>query len=100
MNITMGQTASDPGPMPPAGHSYYSTTPTWIDDLIKGVTDLGTTAMNVFGTQPAPTPTPAPGGVIVTQPAPQRAGMDPTTLAIIGIPAALIGIALLRGGRR
>lgn len=69
-----------------------------ITSAIEGIADIGRSIIGAVGggttSTPATGATPAPGAVTI---APARAGMDPMMLAAIGIPAALIAVALMRG---
>lgn len=68
-----------------------------ITSAIDALSDIGTGLINYFGQQNAPgaAPVVTPGAGVVLPQAPARAGMDPVMLAAIGIPAALIAVALM-----
>lgn len=68
-----------------------------LTNAIRGLTSIGTSIINAVGggTTNATGATPGTPGRVIVQPA--RAGMDPVVLAAIGIPAALVAVALMRG---
>jgi len=72
-----------------------------ISSITAGLTSIANTAMTVFGTQGSTTAATVPGGPVINIPAQQRAGMDPTMIALIGIPAmVLLAAMVMKGNRR
>jgi hypothetical protein len=94
---------ADVSMLPPANGSSGSSTrgltpqgASVITGIVSGLTDITTGLLSLFGPQAAtPTPVAIPGYPVVNVAAPRSAGMDPMMLAAIGIPAVLIGVALM-----
>lgn len=63
-----------------------------ITGIIDGLTNIGTGVLSYLSARPTTTPATPTGSPIVM---PARAGMDPTMLMAIGIPAALIAVAVM-----
>jgi hypothetical protein len=102
--------AGTPGAIPPAGYipPRSSGLTTQGASVLTGLFDtlgtLGSTLITTFGGQPA-AGTPAavavtPGAIPPAGYIPPRSSMDPVVLAAIGIPVALVAVAMMRGGRR
>lgn len=90
--------AGPPAPVTPEPARDPAAIITPIFDLIG---KLGTTAMTVFGQQPATAPAivTAPGAAVPTAQYPRPAGMDPMMLIAIG-GVALVAVAMMRPRRR
>lgn len=76
-----------------------------LTSAIDGIADIGRSIISAVGggttSTPATVTTPRPGAGTINHnrdgDQPTTAGMDPVMLAAIGIPAALIAVALMRG---
>jgi hypothetical protein len=96
-DLYMGEDATTTTTTTPTSTGPSTNTANIISSITSGLASIATSAFNAFGTQPTTPTTTTPGGtpIVVTAPAAPAKSFDPMLGLAIGIPTALVLIALV-----